>query len=126
MSIFVFELKTAYEMRISDCSSDVCSSDLVARHVVDERRDNYDVGLSLLAGRLRHIGVRIAGRDGKDRPGCAGDIREGEGADVPQGRPDDWRCLARLQCQIELARSEGSRVGKGCVSTLRSRGAPSH
>src|SRR3546814_5373917 len=28
---FVFKQKTAYEMRISDWSSDVCSSDLVAR-----------------------------------------------------------------------------------------------
>src|SRR3546814_2834443 len=29
--IFVFKQKTAYEMRISDWSSDVCSSDLVER-----------------------------------------------------------------------------------------------
>src|SRR3546814_2314479 len=29
---FFFKQKTAYEMRISDWSSDVCSSDLVARH----------------------------------------------------------------------------------------------
>src|SRR3546814_6655279 len=29
---FVFKQKTAYEMRISDWSSDVCSSDLFARH----------------------------------------------------------------------------------------------
>src|SRR3546814_14476517 len=29
MSFFVFKQKTAYEMRISDWSSDVCSSDLV-------------------------------------------------------------------------------------------------
>src|SRR3546814_4286280 len=29
-SFFFFEQKTAYEMRISDWSSDVCSSDLVA------------------------------------------------------------------------------------------------
>src|SRR3546814_1011121 len=28
MSVFVFKQKTAYEMRISDWSSDVCSSDL--------------------------------------------------------------------------------------------------
>src|SRR3546814_5262305 len=28
MYIFVFKQKTAYEMRISDCSADVCSSDL--------------------------------------------------------------------------------------------------
>src|SRR3546814_10593143 len=30
VSIFFFKQKTAYEMRISDWSSDVCSSDLVA------------------------------------------------------------------------------------------------
>src|SRR3546814_14107402 len=30
--IFFFKQKTAYEMRISDWSSDVCSSDLQARH----------------------------------------------------------------------------------------------
>src|SRR3546814_7772919 len=30
MSFFLFKQKTAYEMRISDWSSDVCSSDLVA------------------------------------------------------------------------------------------------
>src|SRR3546814_4221092 len=29
--IFFFKQKTAYEMRISDWSSDVCSSDLIAR-----------------------------------------------------------------------------------------------
>src|SRR3546814_7035595 len=29
-SFFFFKQKTAYEMRISDCSSDVCSSDLFA------------------------------------------------------------------------------------------------
>src|SRR3546814_9461457 len=38
--IFCFKKKTAYEMRISDCSSDVCSSDLVSiaalRHVESE------------------------------------------------------------------------------------------
>src|SRR3546814_8547183 len=31
MTIFLFEQKTAYEMRISDWSSDVCSSDLGGR-----------------------------------------------------------------------------------------------
>src|SRR3546814_10584717 len=31
MCIFFFKQKTAYEMRISDWSSDVCSSDLFAR-----------------------------------------------------------------------------------------------
>src|SRR3546814_4773690 len=37
---FFFKQKTAYEMRISDWSSDVCSSDLRApgRAVIDDRR----------------------------------------------------------------------------------------
>src|SRR3546814_8706580 len=33
---FLFKQKTAYEMRISDWSSDVCSSDLVAPFISDE------------------------------------------------------------------------------------------
>src|SRR3546814_2188290 len=40
MCIFFFKQKTAYEMRISDWSSDVCSSDLVraeAQQVVTQR-----------------------------------------------------------------------------------------
>src|SRR3546814_20109698 len=36
---FVFKQKPEYELRISDCRSDVCSSDLVAvRHAVDRCR----------------------------------------------------------------------------------------
>src|SRR3546814_9742809 len=35
---FFFKQKTAYEMRISDCSSDVCSSDLPARQRDRARR----------------------------------------------------------------------------------------
>src|SRR3546814_3382256 len=39
---FFFKQKTAYEMRISDWSSDVCSSDLVCRggHLPRPRRQN--------------------------------------------------------------------------------------
>src|SRR3546814_10318288 len=33
---FFFKQKTAYEMRISDWSSDVCSSDLIARQFSDD------------------------------------------------------------------------------------------
>src|SRR3546814_2533687 len=36
MFFFFFKQKTAYEMRISDWSSDVCSSDLPARPEIDE------------------------------------------------------------------------------------------
>src|SRR3546814_12725933 len=39
VSVFFFKQKTAYEMRISDWSSDVCSSDLPGkRHFTAERR----------------------------------------------------------------------------------------
>src|SRR3546814_1259026 len=41
---FFFKQKTAYEMRISDWSSDVCSSDLAARGdpLADSRHDGAD------------------------------------------------------------------------------------
>src|SRR3546814_7862323 len=52
---FFFKQKTAYEMRISDWSSDVCSSDLDGAEPVDQRD-------------TRPLGVRPAG-DGKIRGG---------------------------------------------------------
>src|SRR3546814_4080280 len=45
--IFFFKQKTAYEMRISDWSSDVCSSDLLIGII---RGDLLDNGSKLLAG----------------------------------------------------------------------------
>src|SRR3546814_3397103 len=56
MCIFFCKQKTAYEMRISDWSSDVCSSDLHIKQLPDL------IGLRLLAARLevdiaRHVGV---------------------------------------------------------------------
>src|SRR3546814_4964781 len=38
LSVFLFKQKTAYEMRISDWSSDVCSSDLTAEYAHDGER----------------------------------------------------------------------------------------
>src|SRR3546814_1772079 len=43
---FFFKQKTAYEMRISDWSSDVCSSDL-AKTVADCFRHRSKIGLSV-------------------------------------------------------------------------------
>src|SRR3546814_7433505 len=34
--VFFFKHKTAYEMRISDWSSDVCSSDLICREITND------------------------------------------------------------------------------------------
>src|SRR3546814_4677051 len=49
---FFFKQKTAYEMRISDWSSDVCSSDLLEAGARAGRRFLEDQG-DLLAGELR-------------------------------------------------------------------------
>src|SRR3546814_3955818 len=38
---FFFKQKTAYEMRISDWSSDVCSSDLILGHGIVQRLDQH-------------------------------------------------------------------------------------
>src|SRR3546814_347268 len=40
---FFFKQKTAYEMRISDWSSDVCSSDLLVAFIREETGDWYEI-----------------------------------------------------------------------------------
>src|SRR3546814_2092388 len=66
---FFFKQKTAYEMRISDWSSDVCSSDLevrrnAAREALEDYRravfPNYEVAINLYLQRF-NAGFRIAG-----------------------------------------------------------------
>src|SRR3546814_5262618 len=51
---FFFKQKTAYEMRISDWSSDVCSSDLLAQVRRAERELNRVVAVVLGCADLRH------------------------------------------------------------------------
>src|SRR3546814_3267733 len=58
MFVFFFKQKTAYEMRISDWSSDVCSSDLlleVARQAVDEQAFPRVGGAHMRRQRLRPV-----------------------------------------------------------------------
>src|SRR3546814_7920395 len=43
-SFFFFKQKTAYEMRISDWSSDVCSSDLGLEHLLHRRGRPHEQG----------------------------------------------------------------------------------
>src|SRR3546814_1529983 len=62
---FFFKQKTAYEMRISDWSSDVCSSDLVDReHPLLEARRSDGVNAKNEYGR------------GAEGPGCRGRAAE--------------------------------------------------
>src|SRR3546814_5932210 len=99
--LFFFKQKTAYEMRISDWSSDVCSSDLPAAS----------------PPRGAHLGRRGSCR--RDR----GDGQQGGGRALD--RPLSAGALALPLCR-GLGRSEERRVGKECVSTCRSRWSPYH
>src|SRR3546814_10317640 len=104
---FFFKQKTAYEMRISDWSSDVCSSDLIARQ--DQRRpDPIDAHV------LRGAGLAV------------GDHLLAEDELLPRPLRHAAVFLWPGRCQPALLRSEERRVGKECVSTCRSRWSPYH
>src|SRR3546814_2950512 len=61
---FFFKQKTAYEMRISDWSSDVCSSDLLQIHIV-VLRDTQEMGAASPLCDLRSRNERLqASRQG--------------------------------------------------------------
>src|SRR3546814_8965631 len=95
---FFFKQKTAYEMRISDWSSDVCSSDLgfhkfcenFPYDFVEKKASERESGLSMAYIAISKVSDQIQNR--------------------VFNRP--------------LARSEERRVGKECVSTCRSRWSP--
>src|SRR3546814_1413640 len=102
---FFFKQKTAYEMRISDWSSDVCSSDL--RRLL-WRRQGVQRRIQLALRRLRLA-----------RPGAA-DADEARAEALDAGEILVAGGLVDLALAPEL-RSEESRVGKECVSKCRSR-----
>src|SRR3546814_15300055 len=106
---FCFKQKTAYEMRISDWSSDVCSSDL--QEQTTEEQDQVTAG-NALAEHFEQVG------------GQAHDPGDGQQQQDPrdhgQGQTEDpGACL-------HVLRSEERRVGKECVSTCISRWSPYH
>src|SRR3546814_7587535 len=100
MLFFFFKQKTAYEMRISDWSSDVCSSDLMM-----EQSERFGLAIDTIlvccSGGGLAAGVAIAA--------TAMDADVEIYAVEPEGFDD---------------RSEERRVGKECVSTCSSRWAP--
>src|SRR3546814_2972883 len=106
--IFFFKQKTAYEMRISDWSSDVCSSDLgYTLHPsvpTDERWVRQE---------RKAIARMSPARSGR-RPFADGPLRIAARSLPWDSRPQG------------LGRSEERRGGKECVSTCRSRGSPYH
>src|SRR3546814_15622381 len=111
--IFFFKQKTAYEMRISDWSSDVCSSDLpVFQYMQGEAR--YFGFEAEASAKLLQLGGYAINLDGLADYVHAKIASVGPAPGIPP-----LRLLAGL-------RSEERRVGKECVSTCRSRWSPSH
>src|SRR3546814_7797243 len=107
--------KTAYELRISDWSSDVCSSDLA------------DPGRVLLPPVTGQFDYQLGGAE--DDGDLAVVVRDASAQPVPgaynvcyvngfQTQPDQAATWAADH------RSEERRVGKECVSTCRSRWSP--
>src|SRR3546814_3464382 len=101
---FFFKQKTAYEMRISDWSSDVCSSDLFS-----------EGGQQLILSVQLPLSVVI----------------EALGAGARNFVALFFGCVVFALVFLRAvregpARSEERRVGKECVSTCRSRWSPYH
>src|SRR3546814_15821093 len=97
-------------MRISDWSSDVCSSDLFGAGPTEAEvaylmESEWAQRAEDVVWRRSKLGLRMT----------ADEIR----------RLDDWM-LARSAGQPAGERSEERRVGKECVSTCRSRWSPYH
>src|SRR3546814_8739421 len=106
--VFFFKQKTAYEMRISDWSSDVCSSDL---RFCCRWRDGDPPGQD---HRCRH-----GPADPEPRSASSPLCRRPAIAQIYREKP-------AYRAQSPTARSEERRVGKECVSTCRSRWSPYH
>src|SRR3546814_5399407 len=100
---FFFKQKTAYEMRISDWSSDVCSSDLY--RAADESLKNWDPDA-------------WEAFTGKELP-----LEESR---TKRQRAFEENTRDKLVVISAIRRSEERRVGKECVSTCRSRWSPYH
>src|SRR3546814_7550223 len=100
LCFFFFKQKTAYEMRISDWSSDVCSSDLRATG------DGMAlIGTCLFVWWLAALAA---------------------GAEAYAVFVDTFTYAGGSLNALGYIRSEERRVGKECVSTCRSRWSPYH
>src|SRR3546814_5239591 len=101
MCFFFFKQKTAYEMRISDWSSDVCSSDLAVTTICDGLRGDM-LKRGIPADKITVIPNAV---------------------DLSLFRFTGTADTELLQ-KYGLTRSEERRVGKECVSTCRYRWSP--
>src|SRR3546814_14814780 len=98
-------------MRISDWSSDVCSSDLNAHGLAEWLSEQPTVQRVFYPGLVTHPQHELARRQ---QSGFGGVLA----FEVEGGRESAWKVID--------ARSEVRRVGKECVSTCRFRWSPFH
>src|SRR3546814_11057138 len=116
---FFFKQKTAYEVRISDWSSDVCSSDLEGRGPCLATCRRTD-----LKDRRMEIGPI---RNDDDHRAAVDEIRQLWNADAGSADEDRLNALATLADEYDRKRqSEERRVGTESVSSQRSRWSSKH
>src|SRR3546814_3650207 len=89
---FFFKQKTAYDMRISDWSSDVCSSDLQQGEVA------LEVGADLVAEVVGRDQIAVRAEVGFDRPVVVAVHLVGGGGGVQSHEIGRASCRARV-CQ---------------------------
>src|SRR3546814_15678661 len=107
--------KTSYELRISDWSSDVCSSDLLSVGRQDFTiGDGFLIQDGTIEGQKRGATI-LSPRVAFDRTAILRLNTAPVRADV-----------FHLEGTVNQDRSEERRVGKECVSTCRSRWSPYH
>src|SRR3546814_19308224 len=120
LCVFFFKQKTAYEMRISDWSSDVCSSDLT--DAVGNVEEVTSVRGALKCERTVGLSPVASGSYARSRNEQASRQRSDvdtvtASAGIAYAQPS----LGTLSLFATLTRSEERRVGKECVSTCRTR-----
>src|SRR3546814_12196686 len=137
---FLFKQKTAYEMRISDWSSDVCSSDLLTTDGYAKDADGYRsvtgavsaneataVGSSNTVTGLRGTAVGASNAASatqsvavgyNNTAGAAKSIAIGAGASATADRS--------IVLGLNAMKTGRASVGKECVSPCRFRGSPFH
>src|SRR3546814_4078802 len=96
--VFFFKQKTAYEMRISDWSSDVCSSDLrIIAHHMGSRRCRADIAHGL----SRYFAIHSEG---------SGPYRDCGGAVSVEGKCASMESGVAPQRQFRQAKVAGRRI----------------
>src|SRR3546814_14074665 len=115
---FCFKQKTAYEMRVSDWSSDGCSSDLYR----PSERDLQELD------RVRRDASRNSIAPAATAPASREPERDRRQADEASRQTPSEQSRVKYaraaQSKLRVIRSEERRVGKECVSTCRSRWSP--